>query len=172
MKRKLLKISLSIIVFTSLTFLIQKVVSKTLHKREISQKLEVLPAFKLTKTDETAFTNEHLKSGVATIFIYFNSTCDYCQHEARSISQNISDFKNAQLIFISTEPIAVIKKFAKSYQLANVDNVLFLHDKDWIFATEFGANTIPFLLIYDEDKKLLAKHRGQIKAENVLKLLP
>lgn len=171
MKRKLIKISLLIVVFATLTFLIQKVVSKTVHKQEVLEMLESIPEFSFTTLGQVRYTKNDLTPGKATVFIYFNSTCDYCQHEAQDIAQNISEFSETQLVFVSTEPLEVIERFAKSYGLLDHENVDFVQDPNWTFATEFDAVSIPFLLIYDETGTLVKRHKGQIKAENLLKAL-
>ena len=48
---------------------------------------------------EELFSNKNLKPNQSTIFIYFNSECDFCQHEAQTISNHIDKFNAVQFVF-------------------------------------------------------------------------
>ncbi len=169
--KAIIKIGIIIIVLGALTYLGYKVIAKTKYKKEVSEMLQTIPDFSFTTLNQKTYTKENLNTATPIIFIYFNSECHYCQHEAKSIKENIEQFKNVQLLFISEEPIETIKTFAETYKLLENDNVRFLHDKNDIFSTQFDANSIPYLLIYDENQQLIKRHKGQIKAENILKEL-
>lgn len=104
--------------------------------------------------------------------MYYNSECEYCQSEALQIRENLVGFKNTQVIFISFEPMEEILKFATAYQLDQSPNVLFLHDSKSAFSELFDANSIPFMLLYNSEQKLLQKFKGATKIANVVKHLP
>ena len=165
---KIIVIAIVLIVFSYLGY---SVLTKMQYKNEIAKTLQTLPEFSFKTLENANFTNANLKPNTATVFIYFNSECDYCQHEAQSISDNIEQFKDLQLLFVSTEPIETIKAFAKTYKLINLQNTTFLYDSTHNFSNRFDANAIPFILIYNEKQELVKKHKGQLKPEAILKLL-
>ena len=170
MKKKL-KIGIIIVVLGLLAYMGYKVFSKMQYKSDVEKTLQTLPEFHFKSLDSVSFTNAHLKPNTPTVFIYFNSTCDYCQHEAQSISENIDQFKDLQLLFISTESIATIKTFSEHYNLNNNPNITFLYDHSHLFTTQFDAITIPYILIYNSKQQLVKKHKGQLKPEVILKAL-
>jgi len=49
--------------------------------------------------------------------------------------------------------------------------VIFLQDSAYTFAKQFEANSIPYILAYDAQGKLLLRHKGQLRAEKLLQLL-
>ncbi len=153
------------------SFLGYQVSAKISSKTKIENTLQTLPDFLFENLKGKAFTNKDLKKKQQTIFIYFNSGCDYCQNEAKLIKEHIDKFNNVQLIFVSIETIDEIKTFSKQYQLDNYDNITFLSDKRDDFTTRFGATSVPYLLIYDQDQKLIKKHKGQLTISGLQKAL-
>jgi len=171
MNRKTLKYLSIFIIVGLLSYLIYKVVSTINYKNQVEQNIQTVPEFEFLTLNQKRFTNANLKLNLNTIFIYFNSECDFCQHEAQSISDNLDSFKNVQFIFVSTEPIEIIKKISEQYHLNNKQNITFLYDSNSTFSSRFDANSIPYLLIYDKNQKLIKKHKGQLNAKGILRAL-
>lgn len=170
MKQRLKPLIL-ILVLTLLGYLIYSVITKMQYKDEVDKTLQTIPGFSFKTLKNKDFTNVDLVLNTPTVFIYFNTKCDFCQHEAQSISENIESFKETQLLFVSTEPIETIKTFAETYKLNNHNNISFLHDNTNTFSSRFDANSIPFILVYNKSHELVKKHKGQLKPETILKAL-
>lgn len=168
MKRTLKRIIL-ILVLSIVTFLIYKVISKAQEKTAIANQIKTLPQFSFTSLENNTFSNTHLKSNTPTIFIYFNSECDFCQHEAQSISDSIDEFAHIQLIFVSTEPVVKIIAFSMQHNLNEKKNIVFLHDANNHFSKQFDASSVPFTIIYDANQNLIKTHKGQLNAIGILK---
>lgn len=171
MHKKSILIIVLIGIFSLLSYLGYNVISKAKEKNQIAKQLEIIPEFKFLTLEQKPFTKTNLKQNINTIFIYYNSDCDFCQHEAQSISDNLDNFKNVQFIFVSTEPIEIIKQFSEQYNLNNKQNITFLYDNLNTFSNRFDANSIPYLLIYDQNQKLIKKHKGQLNAKGILRAL-
>ncbi len=171
MHKKIILFIVLICVFSLLSYLGYNVISKAKEKNKIAKQLEIIPKFEFLTLKQKPFTKANLKPNTDTIFIYFNSECDFCQHEAQSISDNLDSFKNVQLIFVSTEPIEIIKQFSEQYNLNNQQNITFLYDNLSTFSSQFDANSIPYLLIYDKNQKIIKKHKGQLNAKGILRAL-
>jgi len=168
---KSIKALILLIVFTFLGYLVYSVIAKIEHKSKVAKTLQTIPEISFKTLENNIFTNKNLKPNTAIVFIYFNSECDFCQHEAQNISDNIAQFKDVQLLFVSTENIETIEAFAETYNLLSKLQITFLHDSTHTFSTRFDANSIPYLLIYNSNQELVKKHKGQLKTEAILKLL-
>lgn len=167
--RKYIKIFLAVFVICLLVFLGYKVWNKITYKNKVLENTENLPVFAYQNVEAgLKFTRQDLNENLPTIFIYFNSECEYCQHEAIDIKENIKKLKNVQILFVSIENPKTIEKFAKNYNLLNCDNIHFLFDNRKTFADTFDVTSIPFILIYDKDKRLVKKIKGQTKIDNIL----
>lgn len=171
MRKKVFLIIFITTVLGVLSYLGFNVISKAKEKNQIAKQLETIPEFEFLTLSQQPFTKANLNPNSNTIFIYFNSECDFCQHEAQSIGDNLDSFKNVQFIFVSTEPIEIIKQFSKQYNINSKQNITFLYDSFSAFSSQFDANSIPYLLIYNEDQKLIKKHKGQLNASGILRIL-
>ena len=171
MRKKKTLIIIIITIVNLLSYLGYNIITKANEKNEIAKQIQTTPKFELKTLDSIPFTNSNLKPNLNTIFIYFNSECDFCLHEAKNISQNLNKFKNVQFIFVSTEEIDTIKQFSERYKLNNQPNVTFLYDNLDTFSSQFDATSIPYVLIYDQNKKLIKKHKGQLSAKGILRAL-
>ena len=148
-----------------------KVVSKINHKKEVAENIKKLPKFEYQNINGGLFTNANLKENTPLLFVYYNSECDFCNEEAKMIKENLAEFKNTQILFISFEKNEKIKQFANNHQLDTYDNVTFLCDSKATFATTFDVKSLPCLVLYDKDKNLIEKIKGQTKVETIIKKL-
>ncbi len=171
MSKRLIILIVAIGVFGLLTYLGFNVILKAKEKNKISKRLEIIPEFQFLTLEKKPFTKANLKLNLNTIFIYFNSECVFCQSEAQSISDNLDSFKIMQLIFVSTESIVTIKQFSERYNLNNKQNITFLYDNNDSFSNIFYATSIPYVLIYDQNQKLIKKNKGKLNANGILRAL-
>lgn len=158
------------IVIGLLVFMGYKVISKINHKNEVAQNIKTVPVFSYENIKGGIFTNKDLKE-IPTLFIYFNSECEYCNEETQMIKKNGEKLKDFQLVFISFEKSDLIKAFATKYQLTTYDNVHFLSDTKASFATTFDVQSLPCLVLYDKNQHLIEKIKGQTKVETIVKKL-
>ncbi|MDR7209768.1 redoxin domain-containing protein [Flavobacterium piscis] len=169
--KRFLKIVLPIIFTCFICFLGYQIISKINHKNKVAQNIKSIPEFFYKDIKGDLFSNQNLKKDTPTLFIYFNSECEYCNEEAEMIQENAAKFQNIQLIFISFEQPELIKKFAIKHQLISYDNIHFLYDNKVTFSTTFDVKSLPCLVLYDKNQKLIEKIKGQTKTEILLKKL-
>ena len=170
--KKALKILIPILVLSLLAFMGYKVVSKINHKKQVAENIKKMPNFSYLTLENKVFTEEDLAQNKPTLFIYFNSECDFCNHEAEMVQQNLEQLKAIQVVFISYEPVDKIKQFATKFKLLNHANISFLSDTKVTFATTFDVKSMPCLVLYDKENNLIEKIKGQVKIETVLNKLP
>lgn len=169
--KKHIKITVPILGIALLAFLGFKVVSEIQYKKQVAKTIQTVPSFSYKTMNGKKFSENNLAENQAVIFIYFNSTCHYCQNEAEEIKKHQQAFKNVQLVFVSEETPDTIKKFAEQYKLKGYDNIHFLVDEHGDFAKTFDASSIPYLLIYNKQQELVKKIKGQTKIALLLEAL-
>jgi thiol-disulfide isomerase/thioredoxin len=169
--KKYLKIILVIAFISILSFFAYEIITKINHKKEVAENIKTIPKFSYGNIKGGNFTYQNLKNDTPTLFVYFNTECEYCNEEAEMIKENADKFKKVQLIFISFEKPDLIKTFATKHQLSHYDNILFLYDNKVSFATTFDVKSLPYLVLYDKNQKLIEKIKGQTKTEILLKKL-
>ena len=166
--KKTLKIVIPLLIISLLAFMGYKVVNKINHKKQVAENIKQMPSFSYVTLENKIFTQENLVQNKPTLFIYFNSECDFCNHEAEMVQQNIEQLKDIQVVFISYEPVEKIKQFATKFKLLNHDNISFLSDSKISFASTFDVKSMPCLVLYDKENNLIEKIKGQVKIETVL----
>lgn len=169
--KKYLKLIISVLFISVLGYFGVQVYTKIQHKKEVAENIKTIPEFAFQNSKGGVFSNQNLKKNTPTIFIYYNSECEFCNEEAQMIKENIAKFANFQLIFISFEKEELIKIFASKYKLTSYDNVTFLCDSKASFATTFDVKSLPCLVLYDKNNRLIEKVKGQVKTETILKKL-
>jgi peroxiredoxin len=169
--KKILKIILPVIILGAITIMGFKVITKINHKKEIAEHIKMIPPFSYPTINGEKFTNKDLKENTSTVFLYFNSECEHCQNEAMQIQENLAKFKNSQLVFISFEQSSKIAGFAENYKLNHHDNITFLCDPQVSFSITFDVTSLPTLIIYNKNGRLVEKIKGLTKVETILKNL-
>ena len=169
--KKFLKISTIIFFLLFLGYFGFQIITKIQYKKEVAENIKTIPKFEYQNINGGNFINANLKGATPTLFIYFNSECDFCNEETQIIKENIDKFKEVQLVFISFEKKEPVKAFANKYKLTNYDNVHFLCDSKVTFAATFDVKSLPCLVLYDKNQKLIEKIKGQTKVETLLKKL-
>lgn len=104
------------------------------------------------------------------VFIMFQPDCSHCQEEAVHIEQRLSEFKDYTLYFISSTSMDQITAFAKSFNLADRDNVKFARTSAEGVLTYYGPIQTPSIYIYSGGK-LRQKFNGQTEIETILAAL-
>ena len=167
--KKILKIIIPILFICVLGYFGVQIYTKIQHKKEVAENIKTIPKFEYKNIKGGVFSNANLKKDTPTLFVYFNSECEFCNEEAQMIQANIMQLSAFQLVFISFEKPALIKAFAAKHQLNSYDNVTFLSDSKVSFATTFDVKSLPCLVLYDKNQKLIEKIKGQTKVETLLK---
>ncbi|SHG10519.1 AhpC/TSA family protein [Flavobacterium segetis] len=121
--KKYLKIFIPLVFLSLLSFMGYKIVTKINHQKEVAANIKTIPAFKYQNLNGESFSNKNLKMDTPTLFIYFNSECEYCNEEAQMIKEHINAFNPFQLVFVSFEQPTKIASFAKKHNLLNYDNI-------------------------------------------------
>lgn len=166
-----LKIILPVLFLGLFGFFIFQITSKINHKKEVAENIKTIPKFDFQNIKGGRFTNDNLIKNAPSLFIYFNSECEFCNEEAELIQQNIDQLSTFQLIFISIENPDKIKEFAIYHKLFNYDKINFLSDTQVSFAPTFDVKSLPCLVLYDKDQHLIEKIKGQIKPEVLIEKL-
>ena len=140
--KKILKIIIPVLFVCTLCYFGYKIYAKVQHKKQVAENIKTIPKFSYQNINSGDFTRENLKNETPTLFIYFNSECDFCNHEAEMVKQNLKQLQYIQIVFISYEPIEKIKQFAAKFKLLTHDNITFLSDSKTTFATTFDVNVL------------------------------
>jgi len=130
-----------------------------------------VPLFTFYKTDKSPFTNAQLASGKMLFFVFFDVTCEHCQHAIQYINKNEREFKNVAVYLITLDEWDKVKLFLDKHgpQLENKTNVTILRDSHNEFITKFGPVKYPSLFLFSAQKKLILYSDDEKKLDEFIK---
>jgi thiol-disulfide isomerase/thioredoxin len=105
------------------------------------------------------------------IILFLHPECDFCQEEIRQLKENQTELQNVSILLVTTASLQEAVEFCSNQNLGQFNNMRFLLDKDFKISNYFDVNTIPSIYMYNNDKKLIFKHKGEIKIETLIKYL-
>jgi peroxiredoxin len=132
-----------------------------------------IPAFTFYKFDKTPFTNADVTNRKEVLFIFFDVTCDHCQHTISTLSKRINECSKIAIYLISLEDKTAINTFFNQYgkNLPAQKNVTILQDTKNQFITQFSPRKYPSVFLYSAQKKLLLYDDEDQYLEKFFKLI-
>ncbi len=159
MIRKTLFLLLSIIAFTQCSKPEKKV-------EEIKKEVNELPHLAFKNLNGPLATTRDLPP--ASVLILFNTDCDHCQREAKSIQENLESFKEYTLLFISSDSEQNIQQFSKDYKLENLPNVRFGKAEGQDVYMNFGSIPTPSIYVYSKERRFIKSFMGETPVEQII----
>ena len=118
---------------------------------------ETIPQFNFLRLDKTEFKNKDLAVGKPIFIVFFDITCDHCQHAIIEINKHAGEYKNAAVYLISLDDSKKMKAFLTKYgpDLIRQKNVTLLQDLKNELITKFKPKKYPSLFLYSAQKTLI-----------------
>lgn len=134
---------------------------------------QTIPEFTFYKLNKTPFTNKNVTSGKEVLFIFFDVTCDHCQHTISTLSKRISECSKISICLVSLEDKTAITNFFNQYgkNLPGQKNITILQDTKNQFITQFGPRKYPSVFLYSAQKKLLLYDDEDMYLEKFFKII-
>lgn len=127
-----------------------------------------LPSFEALLIDSTTILNsKSIPGGRPIILFYFRPDCPHCNKETKDLLNNIDSLKNVQIYFVSPMALGEIRNYCKAYQLENYKNIVVGKDYKFSFYKVFKPATVPYMAIYNSQKKLVKVYSEEPKISAV-----
>lgn len=128
---------------------------------------QTLPTLSVWATDSTQVQYTPPYPNQPTVVVYFNSECSICQYEAQAIYQDSIALQDANIVMLSSEPLAAIQAFGSQYGLDQRANVQLFGIDPVVVTQAFGAVSAPSILIYNSQRQLVQYYRGETSTEAI-----
>jgi hypothetical protein len=140
------------------------------HDRGYLSSISTLPSFDILSLDSLSLIHsKDLPAGKLILMIYIRPDCPHSQFEARELIKNIARFQGFQIYFLTGGSLAFAKSYAHYFHLDCYPGLIkFGKDNGHSFARAFRLNGVPFLALYDKNKKLLKIYHGEVSADHLL----
>lgn len=127
-----------------------------------STPVQSIPNFTFYRMNGQAFSKKDLTKDKKIVIVFFDITCDHCQHELKAMSDNYEKFKKAEFYLVSLDEVAGIKGFVSKYapKMSAKPNVTLLRDFNREFIIKFLPVQYPAMYVFSP-KGHLIKYFGQ-----------
>jgi len=127
-----------------------------------------LPSFDLLLLDSsTHLSLNKIADRKPIVLLYFSSDCPYCRAQINDIVEHIRSFKDINFYFLGANSLSRIKDYASRYYLNKLSNVTVGLDYTNKFKSYFNVKSIPYLAIYNGNKKLKQVLLGKSDIESL-----
>jgi thiol-disulfide isomerase/thioredoxin len=121
-----------------------------------------MPTIDLISFDSlTHYNTTNSEPGKPTILFAFRPGCPYCRAQTRAIVSNIEALKDINIYMICVSESPLFKNYYEKYELNKYSNIKAGIDYNETFVNYFNASTVPYLAIYDKNKKLKQVLQGK-----------
>ena len=122
-----------------------------------------LPSFTLQLMDSLSRLDmNNIPKGKPVVLFLFNPNCPYCRAQTSELIANISSFEDVRFYMLSSASFNLIQDYYKHYQIGKYTNITLGRDYENYFGNYYKAMGVPFIAIYDKDKRLKQALIGQV----------
>ena len=133
------------------------------------QKYPAIPTFEMLMTDSsTKFSTYNIPTGKPVIMMFFSPDCDHCEKMTQLMIDNMDVLKNARIYMFSPLSLPALQGFIDKLELNKYKNVKAGKDFEFFFPRFYGLTTVPFIAVYDKNKKLVQAFPANDKIEPIL----
>jgi len=116
---------------------------------------QLMPVIDLKLIDtNTHFNTQQIPKGKPSILFAFEPWCPFCKAQTKSILSHIESFKDVNLYFLTNSTYPEFKKFYDRFELEKYPTIKVGIDYRYIFAQYFKTSQVPYMAVYDKDRKL------------------
>lgn len=132
-----------------------------------------VPNFILFNPDNTVFTNRNLAADRASLFVFFDVTCDHCQHAVNILSTRSNECEKLDIYLVSLDNRSSVNDFINKYgnNLVNRKNVIVLQDIMNQFIKNFKPNKYPSIYLYSPEKKLILHDEDDLDLKKLFSII-
>ncbi|NIN02621.1 MAG: redoxin domain-containing protein [Sphingobacteriales bacterium] len=116
-----------------------------------------IPDFQLYQFNGQPFVRDNLPKNKLLFFIFFDVTCDHCQHAFREINAHYNAMKGVAMYLISLDSEASMANFITRFapNLVGKPNITLLRDVQNQFIQQFTPRKYPSMFLYNAKRQLL-----------------
>jgi thiol-disulfide isomerase/thioredoxin len=131
-----------------------------------------IPDFRMQLTNGKIFSAKDLSHDSPVIIIYFSPDCEHCQILMNEVFKKIHDFKKAQIIMVTFNPLNEVIEFEKKYQTSKYPNIkVGIEIPVFFFRFYYHLENTPFTALYDKRGKLIISYQKETPVDDLIKHL-
>ncbi|MBO9204649.1 MULTISPECIES: TlpA family protein disulfide reductase [Niastella] len=131
---------------------------------------KIMPPISLLGFDSTTvFHTDSIKTGKPTLLFYFAASCPFCRAETRMLISDKQPLSDFNIVMVCVSKFSEFKKFYSKFDLQNHRSIQAGVDANDSFKNYFATTQVPYLVIYDKNKKLKCIYLGKTSPATIKK---
>jgi len=127
-----------------------------------------LPSFDLLLLDSTTkYNTVKFDDKKPLVMLYMSPDCPYSRAQTEAIIKDMRSLEDIQFCLLTVAPLMQFKDFYKELQLEKYPNITAGVDYDDFFGKHFNVPGVPYMAIYNSDKKLKQVLIGQVDVNKI-----
>ena len=106
-----------------------------------------------------------------TLMNFFNSECDYCINETRTLVDSISLLKDCQIVLVSYEDSIHVAQFYEKLRLMDFPSIHVTYAPEDYISNMFKIYMIPTLYVYHPDRRMIKYKPGPVTVQEIVQYL-
>lgn len=153
-------------------FIILSITCIVLVFQSINTQAQSIPPFRMQLTNGKNFTAKDVSKTRPVIIIYFAADCSHCRDLITAVLKNSNDFRRAQLILVSFEPLSMVINFEKEFNLKKYPNISCgTETPTFYFKNLFNLVHTPFTALYNKKGMLVKFYKEETPLEDLMEHL-
>lgn len=135
------------------------------------QKFPTLPAFDIRLPDSGVFNTYYIPEGRASVIMYFSPDCDHCEMQVDTFINHMDELRQVRFYLVTPLSLAQLRSFRDKLHLKRYPNIVTGRDEYSFIPKFFGVSYVPYIVVYDKQKKLVRSFEGGVKMADLLQAL-
>lgn len=119
-----------------------------------------LPEFKIQLSDSSILNTKDIATGKPFLIFIFGPHCPYSKAQMQNFVDNKKDLKGVDIIAITPYPFKQMTDFYQTYGIEKYPDIKMGIDPNNFFGTYISARAVPYIAVYNKDKKLAKAYLG------------
>jgi cytochrome oxidase Cu insertion factor (SCO1/SenC/PrrC family) len=131
-----------------------------------------IPTFQMKLSNGTTFSSSQVSKQKPLLIIYFAPDCEHCQILMNELFKKITDFKSAQILMVTFQPLTEVAWFEKKYQTAKYSNLkVGTEVPAFFFKNKYQLEHTPFTALFSKNGKLVVSYKEKTPVPDLIKRL-
>jgi hypothetical protein len=126
-----------------------------------------MPSVSMLLADSSTYSTNQIAVGNYTVIMYFRTDCIHCQKETVDILNARAALNGVNIVLLTPKPYADLKKYVAFYKLADYPNIRAATDRQLEFMRFYKPANVPYLVIFNRDKKLYRIYEGPVPVDSL-----
>jgi hypothetical protein len=126
-----------------------------------------MPSVTMLLADSSTYSTNQIAAGKYTVIMYFRTDCIHCQKETADLLKAGAALDGVNILLLTPKPYADLKRYAAFYKLAAFPYIKAGTDKQLEFMRFYKPANVPFLVVFNRDKKLYRIYDGPVPVDSL-----